>query len=507
MTATMSGEKAYGFEVGKEVLLHPLPYAHAEYGAFFGKTFRIISRRRCDNGEAVYDMQISIATSVGGAGVGAAPMVLRSVAEGHLQHSDILVKASIDCVRRMTLQDFLQSARQLVVPLFQRKYCWGETQWQGVWRDAAHAGAGHSMGRITLYEEVWDEHGGAAKTRICDPALRRQRSLVIVDGQQRTTTLTLYLAALRDVLGARLVEVDPADQAAMKETIERVDGLLLPHGVQVLVPTEDDRAPYAQCVARKHGGPAEVAGASKIAGCYRYFAALAQRQATQGLLGLCARLAAALSQVWLLYFELDDGVAVARFFEQLHVREMMISQFCHVEAPGVGLAEYDLLRNYLLGHFKATADQVDVYHTLWLPIERAANAEDGDMQCLSSCLRSFHTERCAKKRRLVSAEPPAGGNKATSLYKQYQELVIDVLKAAPEDAGAEDTVRALLTDLHAHVQAHAKDVPPAPAPAAHADARSAAALRNRLPPPTTTAPRPVISKRNLPPPVSRMIPQ
>lgn len=97
------------------------------------------------------------------------------------------------------------------VPLFQRRYCWVETTWVQLLSDiaTAHCEAGevgHSVGKMFVFEQ----HGG----------------MDVVDGQQRMTTLTLVLAAVRDVALSLLAAAKPAQARALNALVERVHGAL-----------------------------------------------------------------------------------------------------------------------------------------------------------------------------------------------------------------------------------------------------------------------------------------
>ena len=88
---------------------------------------------------------------------------------------------------------FLSSPRPpyVVVPVFQRMYCWSDKQVRAWWRDAVLGGGStalrakgaHLTGRC-LFRRVGD--GGDGEKLLC------------LDGQQRCTTMQLALAALRD---------------------------------------------------------------------------------------------------------------------------------------------------------------------------------------------------------------------------------------------------------------------------------------------------------------------
>lgn len=79
---------------------------------------------------------------------------------------------------------------QFLIPVFQRDYTWTEEQCDRLWRDILHAGSGtergHFLGSI-VYVATADNR--ASFTR-----------WLVVDGQQRLTTLTLLMIALRDYI-------------------------------------------------------------------------------------------------------------------------------------------------------------------------------------------------------------------------------------------------------------------------------------------------------------------
>ncbi len=78
---------------------------------------------------------------------------------------------------------------QFVIPIYQRLYSWKKEQCKQLWDDIIKIGGndkmnGHFIGSI-LYARVDDTHSS--------PSL-------IIDGQQRLTTITLLFIALRDHL-------------------------------------------------------------------------------------------------------------------------------------------------------------------------------------------------------------------------------------------------------------------------------------------------------------------
>ena len=68
--------------------------------------------------------------------------------------------------------------RQLIIPLFQRSYCWHRAMLEAWWRDAT-GGQGHRVGTVFTKD-------------------REDARTVVIDGQQRLTTAMLMVAAIRD---------------------------------------------------------------------------------------------------------------------------------------------------------------------------------------------------------------------------------------------------------------------------------------------------------------------
>ncbi len=88
-----------------------------------------------------------------------------------------------------TLLKFFKQTQtnQFVIPIYQRLYSWKKEQCEQLWDDIIKIGGndkmnGHFIGSI-LYVRVDDTHSSP---------------LLIIDGQQRLTTITLLLIALRN---------------------------------------------------------------------------------------------------------------------------------------------------------------------------------------------------------------------------------------------------------------------------------------------------------------------
>jgi len=97
------------------------------------------------------------------------------------------------------LLDFLHSSRQFAIPIYQRTYSWTEKECRQLWDDIVRAGSDdaisvHFVGSIVYIDRA-------------DANLTSWEPLLVIDGQQRLTSVSLLLSAL-----ARAVEeAEPFD--------------------------------------------------------------------------------------------------------------------------------------------------------------------------------------------------------------------------------------------------------------------------------------------------------
>lgn len=97
--------------------------------------------------------------------------------------------------QEITFLNLIQGEKQFQVPLYQRTYSWGKEQLERLWEDvgelveqhrAGERAAPHFLGSVVLAPGQI-QAGGVQKW-------------LVVDGQQRLTTLMLAFTALRDQL-------------------------------------------------------------------------------------------------------------------------------------------------------------------------------------------------------------------------------------------------------------------------------------------------------------------
>src|SRR5258707_2358872 len=91
------------------------------------------------------------------------------------------------------LLDFLKKSPQFVIPIYQRTYSWTDKECMQLWDDIMRAGADDTISVHFVGSIVYIAAG--------EGTLTNQSSLLVIDGQQRLTTVTLLIAALADALG------------------------------------------------------------------------------------------------------------------------------------------------------------------------------------------------------------------------------------------------------------------------------------------------------------------
>jgi uncharacterized protein with ParB-like and HNH nuclease domain len=87
-----------------------------------------------------------------------------------------------------TLRTLLEGTKQFQIPLFQRRYSWEKKNWNTLWDDL-----------MSIYDgEVEDGYFmGTIVTQSTPGTADGISPFIVIDGQQRLTTLTLLLVVLR----------------------------------------------------------------------------------------------------------------------------------------------------------------------------------------------------------------------------------------------------------------------------------------------------------------------
>ncbi|WRD88837.1 DUF262 and DUF1524 domain-containing protein [Helicobacter pylori] len=99
-----------------------------------------------------------------------------------------------------TLLNFIKDNQknQLVIPMYQRVYSWEKEQCKQLWDDIIKIGGNDKMGGHFIGSILY----------VLDGITHSDNALLIIDGQQRLTTITLLLTALRDHWSDKRKEIE-----------------------------------------------------------------------------------------------------------------------------------------------------------------------------------------------------------------------------------------------------------------------------------------------------------
>ncbi|SNT19705.1 GmrSD restriction endonuclease domain-containing protein [Actinacidiphila glaucinigra] len=246
--------------------------------------------------------------------------------------------------QEITFLKLVQGDKQFQVPLYQRTYSWGTEQLQRLWEDVGELVDQHLSGDSTTPHFL----GSVVLAPGQIQAGGVQRWLV-VDGQQRLTTLMLAFTALRDHLkeSGDLRGVDRVHrQILVNEFHEGLDHYRL-------LPTQADREAYTACIQSR----AEAGGSDNIGAAYRFFRgafAEGREAGDERWIGTVETVLKDLLSI--VEITAEPGDNVYRIFESIN-------------NTGVGLSQSDLLRNYVFMLLPKRGERV--YQELWLPMQQS----------------------------------------------------------------------------------------------------------------------------------------
>lgn len=239
--------------------------------------------------------------------------------------------------RKGNIYEILNGNKQFLIPVYQRFYSWDIEQCKRLWNDIVEmqrkGKVGHFVGSIVNIAEQ------AMPTGV--------QKYMIIDGQQRMTTLTLLLLALRDY-----AIKNPGDTSI---NARRIDNMLLKNEYEngderyKLLLTETDRDILINLVEEK---PMAEGTRSRLIENYKFFAdKLADKEI------LPAEVYESIGKLQIVNITLDRAVDDAQaIFESLN-------------STGKELSESDLIRNYVLMGLEPS-EQIYVYEHLWRPMEQ-----------------------------------------------------------------------------------------------------------------------------------------
>lgn len=264
--------------------------------------------------------------------------------------------------RKGNIFEILNGNRQFLIPVYQRYYSWEQEQCERLWNDI-----------VDMQRKCKNGHFVGSIVNIAEQAMPTGvQKYMIIDGQQRVTTLTLLLIALRDY-----AQNNPEDNTINSK---RIDNMLLKNEYEAgddrykLLLTETDKNILISLVEKK---PIQEGVISRLINNYNFFykKILDMEISPAEIYESIGKL-----QIVNITLErnLDDAQAI---FESLN-------------STGKELSESDLIRNYVLMGLDIS-EQSYVYEHYWRPMESMFLYETQD-SIMDRFFRDYLTMKLAR---------------------------------------------------------------------------------------------------------------
>lgn len=238
------------------------------------------------------------------------------------------------------LQPVLEGTKQYVIPLFQRPYSWKLDNWKALWEDL-----------LSLYEsENLKKHFlGAFVSMPVDMTPAGVNKFLLIDGQQRITTLFLILAAIRDIAD-RKENSKLSDQINQSYLINRwAEG----SNILKLFPSQTDREQFSKIINNDR----ILNNETNLVKAFNYYLGRLESNDSNNMPINLERMHTVLVQeIMVVDIVLDKEENPYLIFESLN-------------AKGEPLTQADLVRNYILMCITNSADQESAYEDFWLPMQ------------------------------------------------------------------------------------------------------------------------------------------
>ena len=235
---------------------------------------------------------------------------------------------------------FLQQPNQFLIPIYQRTYSWTLKQCQQLWHDIVRAAAdeeisGHFVGSIVYIE------GGLYQVASVP-------QLLVIDGQQRLTTISLLLSALGKAM--------EASDEKLETSRKKIESYFLFNNQEEgeernkLLLTQSDRETFIRLI---EGRELPQVASKRIVENYEYF----ESQIRKREIDLNS-----------LYRGISKLIIVNIALERDRDNPQLI--FESLNSTGLDLSQADLIRNYVLMGLPPK-EQEEIYNYYWYPMEQS----------------------------------------------------------------------------------------------------------------------------------------
>ena len=246
------------------------------------------------------------------------------------------------------LLKFLQGTRQFIIPIYQRQYSWTLEQCAQLWEDIVRAAENDKIPAHFIGSVVYIGRGIYQATTVPE--------LLVIDGQQRLTTISLLLAALR-----KEINTFTTDSEVTRKKIEnyylfnseesgekRYKLILTDHDKETFISLLEDRELPKESSYR-------------LIENYKFFEDSIKKRNIEPIK---------------LYNGISKIIIVDVSLDRTYDNPQLI--FESMNSTGLDLTQADLIRNYVLMGLEPKV-QTDLYNNYWYRMEQSfGNAEYSD---------------------------------------------------------------------------------------------------------------------------------
>ena len=260
--------------------------------------------------------------------------------------------------------EFLKKSPQFVIPIYQRTYSWGERECRQLWDDILRTGRNDAVSAHFVGSIVYVEKGLYS--------VSSQSPLLVIDGQQRLTTVSLLIEALARSLG----ETEPLEGFSAKKL----------RNYYLLNPLEDGERRYklvlsqtdkASLIALLDAHPKPREHSIRVEANFKFF-----KERVPEVKGELAALCKGLAKLVIVDISLNrDQDNPQLIFESLN-------------STGRELSQADLIRNFILMGLEPRL-QTKLYEQYWRPMEMDFGQE-GYATHFDSFMRHYLTVKTAE---------------------------------------------------------------------------------------------------------------
>lgn len=253
------------------------------------------------------------------------------------------------------------------MPVYQRLYSWGREECEQLWKDIKRAGSVSSDNAAEHFT------GSVVYVEADEGVITRREPNLIIDGQQRVTTVMLLLAALAERLDREPGEDYETKYEGFMPARIRDWYLTEPHASgdrrYKLLLSQQDRETLKSIIDGVIPDPERTPASERLVDNYRYFVSLLNNRGS-------------------------DLAVVCRGLQRLKIVDIHLTRgldnpqlvFESMNSTGKKLSQTDLIRNYVLMDMPS-AEQERVYGSHWRPMEKFLG--DADEHWFDEFMRDY----------------------------------------------------------------------------------------------------------------------